>query len=188
MRSILGYKDPVVLPPADYQGDFCIGLIGLINLRQFDSNCFFPLIIDMSKALLSVGLIKKSALEINWKVNAHPPPYNTSIPKFISRILGISVELQTRLYKYFTDTLSITIHHAKIRSDFSAMGIVDLEIGQNIPRIKLQTFTSDTVTGTAKIELHRLEIDRGMSWETALEKWNSLTGDNEGFYISKKVN
>ena len=148
---------------------------------------FLLQILDVSKALFSVGLVKKCALEINWKVNPYYPlPYNTHIPKFINRILGIPVELQTRLYKYFTDTLSMTIHFAKKRSDFSAMGIVDMGMGQNICQTELQTFTTDMEMGTAKIELHRIEIDQGMQWEVAQEKWNSLTGANEGFYLSNK--
>ncbi|EFX62986.1 LOW QUALITY PROTEIN: hypothetical protein DAPPUDRAFT_308752 [Daphnia pulex] len=166
MRSILGYKEPVVPPPADYLGDFCK---------------------DISEALVSVGLIKKCALGTDWAPNAFPPPYNTHLPKFLNRILGVPVELQTRLYKYFTDTLSMTIHYAKTRSDFSAMGIVDIGEGKNIHRTKLQTFTTDIATGSAaKIELHRFEFDRGMSWETAQEKWNSITGANEGFYLSNE--
>lgn len=68
------------------------------------------------------------------------------------------------------------------------MGIVDIGEGKNIHRTKLQTFTTDIATGSAaKIELHRFEFDRGMSWETAQEKWNSITGANEGFYLSNEV-
>jgi hypothetical protein len=82
----------------------------------------------------------------------------------------------------------MTIHYAKTRSDFSAMGIVDIGEGKYIHRTKLQTFTTDIATGSAaKIELHRFEFDWGMSWETAQEKWNSITGANEGFYLSNEV-
>lgn len=145
-------------------------------------------LLDISEALFSVGLIKNCAFGSDWAPNAFPPPYNTHLPKFLNRILGVPVELQTRLYKYFTDTLSMTIHYAKTRSDFSAMGIVDIGEGIYIHRTKLQTFTTDIATGSAaKIELHRFEFDRGMSWETALDKWNSISGANEGFYLSNEV-
>ncbi|EFX67393.1 hypothetical protein DAPPUDRAFT_302026 [Daphnia pulex] len=171
MRSILGYKEPVVPPPADYLGDFCKGL-------HYN---------NISEALFSVGLIKNCAFGSDWAPNAFPPPYNTHLPKFLNRILGVPVELQTRLYKYFTDTLSMTIHYAKTRSDFSAMGIVDIGEGKYNHRTKLQIFTTDIATGSAaKIELHRFEFDWGMSWETAQEKWNSITGANEGFYLSNE--
>ena len=42
-------------------------------------------------------------------------------------------------------------------------------------------------TGKAKIELHVLNVERGLSWEGAQEKWEMLTGSEEGFYLSQQV-
>ena len=42
-------------------------------------------------------------------------------------------------------------------------------------------------TGKAKIELHVLNVERGLSWEGAQEKWEMLTGTEEGFYLSQQV-
>ena len=42
-------------------------------------------------------------------------------------------------------------------------------------------------TGKAKIELHVLSVERGLSWEGAQEKWAELTGIDEGFYLANQV-
>ena len=47
--------------------------------------------------------------------------------------------------------------------------------------VKTHTFMRKHATGKAKIELHILQVERGMSWEKAVEKMeeiNGLTRDN----------
>lgn len=50
--------------------------------------------------------------------------YN-NMSKFLNRILGMPVELQNRLFKYFTDTLQAIISQAKKsgRFDLGILGI-----------------------------------------------------------------
>ena len=48
--------------------------------------------------------------------------YN-NISKFLNRILGIEVELQNKLFRYFTDTLTSVIHDQKRRGAWD-MGIL----------------------------------------------------------------
>jgi len=140
-------------------------------------------ILDVAGALVGVGIICNS--ETNPGVLSLDKDYN-NISKFLNRILGMPVDLQNRLFKYFTDTLAAIVGQAK-KSGRYDMGILDLGTGQDdVKRKKLYTFTTRHPTGLAKIELHIFEVERGMSWEAAKEKWADLVGANEGFYISSQ--
>lgn len=89
MKTIMGYEQALVPPPQDYRGDF------------------FK---DIAGALVGVGLIVNS--EAMPGVLSLDKDYN-NISKFLNRILGMPVELQNRIFKYFTDTLAATIGQAK---------------------------------------------------------------------------
>lgn len=98
MKTIMGYESPLVAPPTDYKGDF------------------FK---DIAGALVGVGIIVNS--EAMPGVLSLDKDYN-NMSKFLNRILGMPVELQNRLFKYFTDTLAAIIGQAK------KMGRFDLGI------------------------------------------------------------
>lgn len=59
--------------------------------------------------------------------------------------------------------------------------------GENVKRVKLYTFLRKHATGQATTELHIVHVERGMSWEGALEKSTEAKADNEGFYLSHQV-
>lgn len=101
MKTIMGYEKPLVQPPQDYKGDF------------------FK---DVAGALVGVGLIVNS--EAMPGVLSLDKDYN-NISKFLNRILGMPVELQNRLFKYFTDTLAAIIGQAKKLGRFD-LGILGL--------------------------------------------------------------
>lgn len=99
MKTIMGYEQPMVPPPTDYNGDF------------------FK---DIAGALVGVGIITNS--ENMPGVLSLDKDYN-NISKFLNRILGMPVNLQNRLFKYFTDTLTAVITQAKRTGRFD-MGIL----------------------------------------------------------------
>lgn len=118
-------------------------------------------------ALVGVGII----------VNSDQTPgilnldkdYN-SISKFLNRILGMPVELQNRLFKYFTDTLGAIIGQAKKMGRFD-LGILDLgTAGENVTRVRLMRFIRKHATGIAPAELHTVQVERGMIWQEAIDK------------------
>lgn len=146
MKTIMGYEQPMVPPPSDYKGDFFT---------------------DIAGALVGVGLIVNS--EINPGVLSLDKDYN-SISKFLNRILGMPVELQNRLFKYFTDTLAAIIAKEKKVGRFD-LGILDLGAGgENVKRIKHVRFLRKHSTGIAPIELQTVYVERGMIWQEAMEK------------------
>ncbi|CAG9814913.1 unnamed protein product [Phaedon cochleariae] len=163
MKAIMGYERPVVAPPSDYKGDF------------------FK---DVAAALVGVGLIVNS--ESMPGVLSLDKDYN-NMSKFLNRILGMPVELQNRLFRYFTDTLAATITSAK-RSGRFDLGILDLGAGgEVVKRVRTVTFLRKHATGTAPTELHTVHVERGMSWPEALEKFSDLVGEHEGFWLSHQV-
>lgn len=103
MKTIMGYESPLVPPPTDYKGEF------------------FK---DIAGALVGVGIIVNS--EAMPGVLSLDKDYN-NISKFLNRILGMPVELQNRLFKYFTDTLTAIIGQAKKMGRFD-LGILGEKI------------------------------------------------------------
>lgn len=174
MKTIMGYEQPLVPPPNDYRGDF------------------FK---DIAGALVGVGIIVNS--ETSPGVLSLDKDYN-NISKFLNRILGMPVELQNRLFKYFTDTLTAIINQAKKggRFDLGILGkyfkqrrkrrngrrqkfmfpciynsIIDLgAAGENVTRVKLVRFIRKHATGKAPTELHTVRVERGMIWQEAIDK------------------
>jgi len=163
-KAIMGYEQPVVKPPADYQGDF------------------FK---DIADGLVGVGLITSS--EDCPGVLTLDKGYN-EMSKFLNRILGMHVEKQNLLFKYFSDTLAAIISQAK-RTGRYDQGILDVGMTQedHVELVKTHTFLRKHATGKAKIELHVLQVERGMSWEGALEKEKEIGGTDEGFWLSHQV-
>ncbi|XP_055389507.1 protein strawberry notch isoform X2 [Condylostylus longicornis] len=163
MKTIMGYESPIVPPPTDYRGDF------------------FK---DIAGALVGVGLIVNS--EAMPGVLSLDKDYN-NISKFLNRILGMPVELQNRIFKYFTDTLQAIISQAKKIGRFD-LGILDLgAVGENVTRIKLIKFIRRHATGIAPAELHFVQVERGMIWQEAIEKFAETINEKEGFYLSHQA-
>ncbi|BFG00136.1 protein strawberry notch [Drosophila madeirensis] len=163
MRTIMGYEAPLVPPPTDYNGEF------------------FK---DIAGALVGVGIIVNS--ESHPGVLSLDKDYN-NISKFLNRILGCPVDLQNRLFKYFTDTMTAIIQQAKRGGRFD-LGIVDLgAAGENVIRVRLIRFMRKHATGVAPTELHTVRVERGMIWQEAIDKYADLFNDNEGFYLSHQL-
>ncbi|XP_017116097.1 protein strawberry notch isoform X2 [Drosophila elegans] len=163
MRTIMGYESPLVPPPTDYSGEF------------------FK---DIAGALVGVGIIVNS--ESHPGVLSLDKDYN-NISKFLNRILGCPVDLQNRLFKYFTDTMTAIIQQAKRGGRFD-LGIVDLgAAGENVTRCRLIRFVRKHATGVAPTEMHTVRVERGMIWQEAIDKYADLFNDNEGFYLSHQL-
>lgn len=163
MRAIMKYDTPLVPPPSDYSGDFFH---------------------DVAGALVGVGLIVNN--EASPGVLSLDKDYN-NMSKFLNRILGMPVDLQNRLFKYFTDTLTAVMEQAK-RSGRFDLGILDLgSAGERVTRVRCLRFVRRHATGRAPVELHTVHSERGMDWAEALEKWSELNGAKEGFYISQQA-
>ena len=116
----MGYEAPVVKPPAEYKGDFFKGISFLLSScicsHNNDTRTYQLLIksyrslIDIADGLVGVGLITQSEdmpgmLQLDKGHN--------DMSKFLNRILGMKVERQNLLFRYFADTLNAIINQAK---------------------------------------------------------------------------
>jgi len=112
--------------------------------------------------------------------------YN-NMSKFLNRILGMPVELQNRLFQYFTDTLAAIVGQAKKTGRYD-LGILDVGAGgENVQRVRCVAFLRPHATGKARAELHTVAVERGLSFEDAQEKAALLVHKDEGFYLSHQV-
>jgi len=54
--------------------------------------------------------------------------------------------------------------------------------------LEANTYQRRHATGTGTIELHKINVNRGMSWEDAEQRLNSgERSKKEGFYLATKV-
>ena len=169
------------------------------------------------KPLLSVGLLKKdfqpdktySEDESNLAINSNSA---FSVSKFLNRILGTEVNMQSMLFNYFTKTLKAVISDAKKRGLYGNC-MVELDSKKWPIRTLANSswkinFTDNVYTNSAQkmkknkkeelgliaekivnshlVELVSLEIDKGMDFESALEMYEFRRKlAPEGFYLSK---
>lgn len=158
MRAVMEYDVPLVNPP--------------------NKNFFY----EVRKVLIGVAMITEDP----QGYMILEKDYN-NMGKFMNRILGLPVELQNTLFKYFTDTLDAVISQAKKAGRYD-LGILDLGTGGDlVKRVKVDTFMQKHATGVAKTELHTVLVERGLSWEAALEKTEECSDEDEGFYLSSQA-
>lgn len=56
-----------------------------------------------------------------------------------------------------------------------------------VERLDFKYFLKKHATGAAKIELHTVSVERGMSWEEAQTLWTHCKTAEEGFYVNSNV-
>ncbi|XP_035691561.1 protein strawberry notch homolog 1-like isoform X1 [Branchiostoma floridae] len=162
MKAVVGLEPPIAPPPEDYQGNFFH---------------------DILHGLIGVGLV---SMDERLNIPNLDKDYN-SMPKFLNRILGLTVNLQNGLFAYFLDTLHEVIQRAR-RDGRYDMGILDLGSGgDHVRLLETKRFKGSSASRQALVELHTLSVERGVSWKEALDLYRELVQYEEGFYLSKQV-
>jgi hypothetical protein len=90
--------------------------------------CYVP---DVADALVGVGIIVNS--ESMPGMLMLDKDYN-NMSKFLNRILGMPVDLQNRLFQYFTDTLQAIVTQAKKTGRYD-MGILGKYNNHALPQV-----------------------------------------------------
>uniref|UniRef100_A0AAR2JJM0 Protein strawberry notch homolog 2 n=1 Tax=Pygocentrus nattereri TaxID=42514 RepID=A0AAR2JJM0_PYGNA len=162
-KAILGHIESKVPPPKDYPGGDAM---------------FFT---EMKQGMIDVGIFcKESRFGIS-------PEKDCSITKFLNRILGLEVHKQNSLFQYFTDNFDYLIEKDKKDGKYD-MGILDLAPGNDeIYNETQETFLTPGNPQEGQVILHKISVDRGMPWEEALKKAETLSEPDEGFYLSHKL-
>ncbi|XP_046460001.1 protein strawberry notch-like [Daphnia pulex] len=163
MKVIMGHKSPVSPVPADYEGNF---------FR------------DIRAALAEVGVISSNLQQLVTLFKA-----GKGVPDILNRISGIPVNLQATLLIYFDGVRSATISNRGKMDGHYDTKIFDLQLHNKCAhRRKALKVTSKNTIGPATMYLHEIEVDGGMDWRTAEEKWFPKAGQaDEGIYVSKEV-
>ena len=191
IKSICGLEKPLAKIPSCYIGDN-----------------FFS---DARVALNGVGMIIMPSTPITNSINkalqhqASPDKDYTNINKFLNRLLGCPVNLQNAIFSYFSDVLAAVILDAK-RTGKWDMGILDLGGNNGSYEYVFKTKTkyyclnnklicnynnaSISVNNSSeemrRVELHTVIVERGLTWEKAVELAANLK-DPQGFYVSNQV-
>ena len=110
-----------------------------------------------------------------------------NVKKFLGRLLAAPVTIQNCLFHYFFCLLQQEICMAKREGRYSD-AISDLfhEESVQIDVLSSEEVYSDPTT-SAKTSVHKLRIDRGMSWDSAIKKlrMESKGSKNDGFYETR---
>uniref|UniRef100_F1KQG5 Protein strawberry notch 1 n=1 Tax=Ascaris suum TaxID=6253 RepID=F1KQG5_ASCSU len=159
LRTVTGALNPPLIPPPD----------------DYKPGNFFA---DMARYMEGVGLLSsdKGVFSIERE--------SATIPKFLNRILGLPVHAQNALFQYFSDIVADLVSQAKHDGTYD-MGIMDLGMGGDEAR-KLETrvFLGRADTGSFRVEMHKIGVERGVTWEDAYAIWKDHHTDEDGFYLS----
>ncbi|KAM9795787.1 strawberry notch homolog 2b isoform 2-T2 [Syngnathus typhle] len=161
-KAILGHIENKVPVPKDYPGGDAM---------------FFR---DMKHGMMDVGIFcRESRFGINTEKDC-------SVTKFLNRILGLEVHKQNHLFQYFTENFDYLIEKDKKEGKYD-MGILDLAPGNDeIYEEKQEIFMTVGNPQDGQVVLYQISVDRGMPWDEASNRFLSLTGADEGFYMSRK--
>ncbi|XP_014244664.1 protein strawberry notch-like [Cimex lectularius] len=163
LKTLVGQENPLVPPPTSYEGDF------------------FK---DAIKGLIGVGLVLQSE---NNPESLQLDHDRKCLGRFLNRILGLPVNLQNALFEYFTNTMEAIIESAKKSGHFD-LGILDVAAqDENTKRLAVYKFFRKQLTGMTVTELHKVRVERGMTWAEAVSLWTELKTVHEGFYLSSQV-
>ena len=105
---------------------------------------------------------------------------------FLNRLFGVQLALQANIFQHFLDTVDRVVAVAKQNNKYSE-GIVDVS-GESLKVTEKEILHTDKMSG-AHVELVTVELDRGIPWEEALNRYQKAKeqGRNVMFLRSKNV-
>ncbi|CAF3997552.1 unnamed protein product [Rotaria magnacalcarata] len=143
---------------------------------------------EARKALIDVGLISRVVNGPQTLYIAEKDHNNMS--RFLNRILGIRVQMQNLLFRFFSDVLNAVIVDAR-RSGSWDLGILDLGTGEETVSVeKTQVFVIQTVqpnTAPLQVELHQIVVERGLAFIKAVQLKEQSINPEDGFYMSNET-
>lgn len=107
---------------------------------------------------------------------------------FLNRLLGMKVQIQNSLFKLFTDYMDRLIQRNKVSGNYDA-GILELNSESGKTKCEdPEDFHLKTQFGTVKCTLRNVRVERGISWDEAVNMLEESQKNNEdsrsGFYVS----
>lgn len=107
---------------------------------------------------------------------------------FLNRLLGMKVQIQNAIFKLFTDYMDRLIQRNKVSGNYDA-GILELNSESGKTKCEdPEDFHLKTQFGTVRCTLRNVRVERGISWDEALNMLEESQKNNEdsrsGFYVS----
>uniref|UniRef100_A0A183BL61 Protein strawberry notch n=1 Tax=Globodera pallida TaxID=36090 RepID=A0A183BL61_GLOPA len=160
LRTLTGVSAPIVPPPSDYTaGDF----FG-----------------DMRAYMEGVGMLQALPNGAGYAIERD----TASIPKFLNRLLGLPVYAQNKLFQYFTEICAELIKVAKVDGTYD-MGILDIGMDNDrVHKTESRPFRGSGQSGDFVVEMHKILVMRGISWDEVCELRKKHRGRGDGFYTS----
>lgn len=107
------------------------------------------------------------------------------INTFLNRLFGVQLELQKNIFRHLLDTLDRVIVVAKQNNQYSE-GITDVT-GESMSVASTEVLWTDPISkGT--VNLVTVLMDRGISWETALQRYQKAKSDNRNVMFLRSKN
>lgn len=159
LKTVIGQAGmPLIEPPKDYK-----------------AGEFFE---DMRLYMEGVGLLSKNK---NGQYTIEKEA--ATIPKFLNRILGLPVHAQNSLFHYFSEIVAELIAQSKHDGTYDT-GIMDLGTGDDqVRKLETRVFTGRVDNGSFRVEMHKIGVERGVSWDEAMELYKEHSNDDDGFYL-----
>ena len=133
------------------------------------------------ECLLKMDLIDTSLLGATVKQSEA-----NNVTKFLNRILGLAVEKQNLIFSYFYENMKCLIRNAKKDGRYNE-GVTDIKANSIQLLSEPTTVFSDSHISSSITKHITLSVDRGLSWEKALELYKIHSGKFDGFYCSKNA-
>ncbi|KAL3107892.1 hypothetical protein niasHT_019893 [Heterodera trifolii] len=160
LRTLVGDAAPIVPPPTDYT-----------------AGNFFE---DMRTYLEGVGMLQQQPGGRGFAVERD----TVTIPKFLNRLLGLPVYAQNKLFQYFSDICAELIKVAKVDGTFD-MGILDIGMDNDrVHKKECRQFRGVGKSGDFVVEMHKMVVMRGISWDEVCELRKKHRKRGDGFYTS----
>ncbi|KAI1721149.1 p-loop containing NTP hydrolase pore-1 domain-containing protein [Ditylenchus destructor] len=161
LKTIVGAIQPLIPPPTAYT-----------------AGNFFK---DMRTYLEGVGMLyRPSPTSADFDIVRD----TVSIAKFLNRLLGLPVHAQNLLFQYFNDIVLELIRQAKLDGTYD-MGIMDIGVGSDrVQKTESRKFEGSMNANDFLVEMHKISLHRGVSWEEAHSLLNMHHGPHDGYYFS----
>lgn len=159
LKTVIGQAgQPLIDPPKDYK-----------------AGEFFE---DMRLYMEGVGLLAKNKSG-QYTIEKEA----ATIPKFLNRILGLPVHAQNSLFQYFSEIVAELIAQSKHDGTYDT-GIMDLGTGDDqVRKLETRVFTGRVDNGSFRVEMHKIGVERGVSWDEAMELFKEHSNEDDGFYL-----
>ncbi|XP_078614112.1 uncharacterized protein LOC144883439 isoform X1 [Branchiostoma floridae x Branchiostoma japonicum] len=107
------------------------------------------------------------------------------VGRFLNRILGLSVERQNLIFHYFTQCLNANVSAARREGRYNE-GLVDIT-ASSVDLVGDPREVFHGVHNGTNITRHMvLSVDRGMDWDSAVQRSKNHEKEKDGFYCSRR--